>query len=99
MASANMPCMSMRNEHGCPGLQIIWMRCWRRPWPRGAPLRRQMLSAPNGAGTDGASHAYPAYPDLRKERATRECQDGHVGGSHRSSEWSTQDMCGESCIA
>jgi hypothetical protein len=32
-------------------------------------------------------HAHLAYPDPRKRRATRACEDGHVGGSHRSCEW------------
>jgi Winged helix-turn helix len=47
-----------------------------KPWQHGAPLRRQLRSAPNGAGTDGRFHAYPAYPNLRKERATRACGEG-----------------------
>ena len=47
------------------------------------------------AGTDGMFHAHLAYPHPRKRKATRACEEGHVGGSHQSFEWSVQDVYGE----
>ena len=67
----------------------------RATWSCSAPHQRQILSVPNGIGTDGRFHAHLAYPDPRKRKATIACEDGHVGGSHRSCEWSVQDVYGE----
>src|SRR6266498_1808966 len=60
-----------------------------------APHQRQILSVPNGIGTDGMFHAHLADPKPRKRKATIACEDGHVGESHRSFEWSVQDVYGE----
>jgi hypothetical protein len=59
-------------QHHPPTAQKNELKHWRH----GAPLRRQLRSAPNGAGIDGRFHAHPAYPNLRKERATRACGEG-----------------------
>jgi Tn3 transposase DDE domain len=73
-----------------------------RSWGDGstscAPHQRQMLSIPNGIGTDGLFHAHLAYPTPRKRRATRACEDGHVRGSHQSPGWSVQGVYGETYI-
>jgi putative transposase len=61
-----------------------------------APLQRQMLSATDVVRTGGKFSAHLAYPKPRKRRATRACEDGHVGGSHRPFEWSVQGVHGES---
>jgi len=50
------------------------------------------LSATTVAGTDGMFHTYSAYPQPRKRKATIACGEGHVGGSHRSFEWSENAM-------
>src|SRR6266487_6452040 len=86
------PCAIMAD--GCCGSvspSIIGLKAW---MPR-APHRRQLLSATKVVGTDGRFHARLAYPKPRKRRATRACEDGHVGGSHQSCEWSVQDVYGE----
>jgi hypothetical protein len=41
----------------------------------------------------------PLTPTSERKGRPEHAGRGHVGGSHRSSGWSTQDVCGKSCIA